>query len=351
MSTLLIGHILFWLAYIAILFVARKQRVFWPLLALALLLLFNQIFTPGFFDLKILDGHLFGSRIDILQHGAKVMLLALGMALVIGTGGVDLSVGAVMALAGAVMARLAVVHECSPTVAILGALGIALLAGAWNGLLVAGFGIQPIVATLILMVAGRGIAQLLTDGQIINFTHETLVFIGNGHFLGMPFTLTLVLVMLGITCLLTRKTALGLFIESVGDNDTASRYSGINARLVKFCVYVFCGLCAGLAGIVSASNIKCADANYAGLYLELDAILAVVVGGTALTGGRFYLVGSLVGALLIQTLTTTMYANNVSADIAPVPKAIVIIAVCLLQSEKVRRFFARLLPAKTKSVE
>src|SRR5690349_5822415 len=136
MSMLLIGHIVFWLVYGAILFVSRKQRVFWPLLALALLLLFNQIFTPGFFELRVLDGHLFGTRIDILQHGAKVMLLALGMALVIGTGGVDLSVGAVMALAGAVMARLAVLHNYSPTVAILAALGVALAAGAWNGLLV-----------------------------------------------------------------------------------------------------------------------------------------------------------------------------------------------------------------------
>jgi len=346
MSMLLIGHVIFWLVYAAILFVWRKQRIFWPLLALALLLLFNQIFTPGFFDLEIRDGRLFGSRIDILQQSTKVMLLALGMALVIGTGGVDLSVGAIMAVAGAVMAQLVVMHQCSPTVAILAALGVALAAGALNGLLVASFGIQPIVATLILMVAGRGIAQLISDGQAIPFSNETLSFIGSGYFLGLPFALTIVLIMLGITCLFTRKTALGLFIESVGDNDTASRFSGINARLVKFCVYIFCGLCAGIAGIVSTSNISRADANYTGLYLELDAILAVVIGGTALTGGRFYLVGSLVGALLIQTLTTTMYARNVSADIAPVPKALVIIAVCLLQSEKVRRFFARLLPAK-----
>ena len=221
------------------------------------------------------------------------------------------------------------------------ALGVSVLLGAWNGLLVAGIGIQPIVATLILMVAGRGIAQLITDGQIINFDHPALVYLGNGHLLGLPFTLTLVLVMLAATQLLTRRTALGLFIESVGDNDTASRFAGVNARLVKFMAYVFAGLCAGLAGLVAASNIKSADANHAGLYMELDAILAVVVGGTALTGGRFHLVGSVVGALLIQTLTTTMYARNVSADIAPVPKALVIIAVCLLQSEVSRRWFAR----------
>lgn len=337
----MISSLLFWGVFAGLLFVVRRQPLLWPLLALGLLLLFNQLFTPGFFDLKILDGHLYGTRIDILNHGAKVMLLALGMTLVIATGGVDLSVGAIMAIAGAVVAQLVVAQGVSAPAAIAAALGVSVLLGAWNGLLVAGIGIQPIVATLILMVAGRGIAQLITDGQIINFDHPTLVYLGNGHLLGLPFTLTLVLVMLAATQLLTRRTALGLFIESVGDNDTASRFAGVNARLVKFMAYVFAGLCAGLAGLVAASNIKSADANHAGLYMELDAILAVVVGGTALTGGRFHLVGSVVGALLIQTLTTTMYARNVSADIAPVPKALVIIAVCLLQSEVSRRWFAR----------
>ncbi|MEA3186720.1 MAG: galactofuranose transport system permease protein [Chthoniobacter sp.] len=342
----LAGNLVFWAVYAAILFATRRQRIFWPLVALALLLLFNQLFTPGFFDLDVRDGHLYGARIDILHRGAAVMMLALGMTLVIATGGVDLSVGAIMAIAGAVMAQIAVAHGQSAPVAITGALAVALLAGAWNGLLVAGFGIQPIVATLILMVAGRGIAQLVSEGQIINFTEPALVFMGNGHFLGLPFTLTLVLILLAGFCALTRGTALGLFIESVGDNDTASRYSGVNARLVKFLAYLLTGLCAGIAGLVAASNIKGADANHAGLYFELDAILAVVVGGTALTGGRFYLVGSMVGALLIQTLTTTMYARNISADIAPVPKALVIIGVCLLQSEKARRTFARFLPKR-----
>lgn len=342
----MLGLLLFWVVYAAILYETRRQRIFWPLLALALLLGFNHLFTPGFFSLEMREGHLYGTRIDILNHGAKVMLLALGMTLVIATGGVDLSVGAVMAIAGAVMAQVVLAYGQSPAVAMIAALGVALLCGAWNGLLVAGFGIQPIVATLILMVAGRGIAQLISDGQILNFTDPALVYLGNGHLLGLPFTLTLVLFMLGLTIWLTRASAIGLFIESIGDNETASRYAGVNARLVKFLAYTFTGFCAGLAGLVASSNIKSADANHAGIYLELDAILAVVVGGTALTGGRFYLVGSMVGALLIQTLTTTMYARDVSADIAPVPKALVIIAVCMLQSEKARGFFARGLPQK-----
>lgn len=335
----------FWAVFAGLLAAVRRQRVFWPLVALGLLLLFNQLFTPGFFQVEVRDGRFYGTLVDILNYGGPVMLLALGMTLVIATGGVDLSVGAVMAVAGAVVAQCSVAHGQSAAVAIALSLLACLLLGAWNGLLVAGIGIQPIVATLILMVAGRGISQLITGGQIINFNDPALVYLGNGSLLGLPFTCWLVLGMLALTSGFARGTALGLFIESVGDNEKASRLAGVNARWVKFSTYLFAGFCAGLAGLVSASNIKSADANHAGLYAELDAILAVVVGGTALAGGRFYLAGSLVGALLIQTLTTTMYARNVSADIAPVPKALVIIAVCLLQSEPVRAWFARLRPA------
>ncbi|MGB9276311.1 MAG: ABC transporter permease, partial [Terrimicrobiaceae bacterium] len=200
--------------------------------------------------------------------------------------------------------------------------------------------------TLILMVAGRGVAQLITNGQIITFTDYRHTFVGNGSLLGLPFPVLLSLGMLGLTIVITRKTAIGLFIESVGDNHKASIYAGVNGATVKFLVYVFSGFCAGMAGLVAASNIRCADANHAGLFLELDAILAVVVGGTALTGGRFYLAGAIVGALFIQTLTTTMYMRNVSADVAPVPKALAILAVCLLQSPTLRRRAASLFRKK-----
>ncbi len=333
---------LFWVAFAAGLFFSRRQRIFWPLLALGLLLLFNQLFTPGFFDLEVRNGQLYGTRVDILNQGAKVMLLALGMTLVIATAGVDLSVGAIMAIAGAVAAQAVTAAALPAPVAIVAGLSVAMLAGVWNGLLVAVLRIQPIVATLILMVAGRGVAQLITGGQIINFNDPTLSFLGNGYVFGLPFTVFLVAGMFGVTAWLTRRTALGLFIESVGDNETASTFTGLPAQRVKFLAYVFAGLCAGLAGLVAAANIRSADANNAGLYLELDAILAVVVGGTALTGGRFTLAGSMIGALLIQTLTTTLYARNVSADIAPVPKALVILAVCLLQSPVLRAKLAAL---------
>ncbi len=319
---------------------AWTGKLLWPVLALALLLAFNAVATPNFFNLEIRDGHLYGSLIDILNHGAKVMILALGMTLVIATGGVDLSVGAVMAIAGALAAMVIHVHAWPFAAGLALVLGVCLLAGAWNGMLVAVFRVQPIVATLILMVAGRGVAQLLTDGKIITFTdpaNPALIFLGNGHLLGLPFPVAIVAVMLALTVLLTRRTALGLFIESVGDNETASHFSGVQARSVKFMVYVFSAFCAGVAGLIAASNIKAADSNNAGLYLELDAILAVVIGGTALTGGRFYLVGAVIGALLIQTLTTTIFMRDVSAHIIPLPKALVIVIVCLLQSPAFRR--------------
>lgn len=328
----LLGNGIFWAVLLAALVWQRRQPLFWCLLALVLLLAFDQAFTPGFFSLEIRGGHLYGARIDVINEGAKVMLLSLGMTLVIATGGVDLSVGAIMAIAGAAAAQgVAAAHWSAPA-----AVAVALLAaaacGAWNGLLVAVLKIPPIVATLILMVAGRGAAQLICGGQIVDFNRPLLVYLGNGWLLGLPFPLFLVLAAFGLTALLVRRTALGLFIEAIGESETASRYTGLPARAVTFFVYVFSGLCSGLAGLVAASAVRSADANHAGLYLELDAILAVVVGGTSLTGGRFSLAGALIGALLMQTLTTTLYACNVSADVAPVPKALVILAACALQS-------------------
>ena len=377
----------------------KFRHLVWPLVSLALLLLFNAIFTDNFFKIEIkkqdtskesvqpavpvelpaaaaeaaaqgeaavqavapetagqqapakeskgvsiFGYYLYGTPIDILNQGAKVMVLAIGMTLVIATGGIDISVGAVMAIAGAIAALLISLLDAGKfpgaamgpdlywVIPVVAALVLATVAGFWNGMLVAGFGIQPMVATLVLMVAGRGVAQLITDGQIITFDNPGLVFLCNGHALFLPFSVWIVITMYVVAGLLTRKTALGLFIESVGNNERASRYAGIEARRIKWFTYVICGFCAGVAGLLAASNIKCADSNNAGLYLELDAILATVIGGTSMAGGRFFLSGSLVGAILIQTLTTTMYMKNVSPAIVQVPKAMVVIIVCLLQS-------------------
>jgi simple sugar transport system permease protein len=311
----------------------------WALFALGGLLLFNlgfDLFGSGtFFELELREGHLYGTLVDILNHGSRIVIVALGMTLVIATAGVDLSVGAVAALAGAVAATAVAQQERSFVVAASMALGVALAAGAWNGLLVARFRVQPIVATLVLMVAGRGIAQLVTDGQIVTFHDPAFTFVGTGHLL-LPFPVAIVVALALTTWLGTRRTGFGLMIEAVGGNPRAAHASGVPSRTVIFATYVLCALGAGVAGLVIAANIKGADANHAGLFLELDAIAAVVVGGTALTGGRFHLGGTVAGGFLIQGLTTTLYALDVSAEVAPLFKALVIVAVCLLQSPELR---------------
>jgi len=309
------------------------------LLALVLLCGFNVAFAPGFFAVEFRDGRIYGTLIDILNHGSKLGIVALGMTLVIATGGVDLSVGAVLAVAGAVATTL--IERGTPfPIAVASALAAGSAAGAWNGWLVSRLRIQPIVATLVLMVAGRGIAQLITDGLIVTTNDPRLASIAGGSLFGLPFPVTLAGGCFVVLGLMTRRTAWGLYVEAVGDNEVASRYCGVDPRVVKLAVYAVAGTCAALAGLIEASYIKAADANNAGLFVELDAILAVVIGGTALTGGRFSLVGSLLGALFIQTLTKTLYMHDVSADIAPVPKAIVVILVCLLQSPVARARFA-----------
>lgn len=318
---------------------AAVWAVRWPVVALLVMLACNWLFTPLFFTLEVRDGRVFGVLVDIVNHGSKIGIVALGMTLVIATGGVDLSVGAVVAIAGALAATLVTRGGLPWQAAAACALGVGVLCGAWNGLLVVGLRLQPIVATLILMVAGRGVAQLITDGSIITFNNQGLAAVGNAAFLGLPIPVWLLLAVAVVTVLATRRTALGLFIESVGDNQAAARLAGVPDRLIRMVAYSFCGLCAGVAGLIDCSYIRAADANNAGQLLELDAILAVVIGGTALTGGRFLLVGSIVGAMLMQTLTTTLYMQDVSADISPAPKAIAVVLVCLLQSPRVRRWF------------
>lgn len=326
-------------------------RLVWPVLALALLLLFNLAFTSGFFHIEVRDGRLFGSLIDVLDRAAPVMLVAIGMTLVIATAGVDLSVGAVMAVSGAIAACLIARPEYSPLsginlggsvfLAVLVAIGVSMLTGTANGVLVSVGGVQPIVATLIFMVAGRGVAQLLTDGQVVTFKSDAMATLGNGFFLGLPVSVSVVAFALLAVTLLTRATALGLFISAIGANPEASRHAGIPAGKIKTIVYAICGLLAGVAGLLVAADINAADANSSGLYVELDAILAVVLGGTALTGGRFSLVGSIVGAILIQTVTTTILSRGVAVEYTLVVKAGIIIVVCLLQSPRFRLLVLR----------
>lgn len=324
----------------------RTNSLFWPLVALALVMGFNLLFTPNFFRLEIKDGHLFGSLVDVLNRGAPLMLMAIGLTAVIATAGVDLSVGAVAAICAAIATRLVgnvtdVTSTPLPLV-ILITLGVAILCGLWNGLLVSRANIQPMVATLVLMVAGRGIAQLITDGQIITVYYPPFFYFGAGYLLGLPFTLFIVAAIFLFAWLMTRRTAIGLFVESVGTNASSSFFSGVNEKNVKLVTYIFCSFCAGIAGIIISSNVKSADANNVGLFMELDAILAVVIGGTLMSGGRFSLAGSVLGALLIQSVTTTIYAFGVPPEVVLVVKSLVVLFVVLLYSEPMKVALDRL---------
>ncbi|MFN7154743.1 MAG: ABC transporter permease [Acidovorax sp.] len=319
-----------------------RHRLAWPLITLMLLLIVNTVFNDSFLRIEWRDGHLYGSLIDILNRAAPLVLVSLGMTMVIATRGIDISVGAVVAIAAAVAAWM-IGGSVSGTesrfplpVAILGAIGIAAVCGLWNGVLVAKVGMQPIIATLILMVAGRGIAQLITDGQIITIYYTPYFFLGGGYLLGLPFALFIVAAVFALLYLAVTRTALGLFIQAVGINPTAARVAGVQSRSLIIAAYTFCGVCAGIAGLLISSNVKSADGNNAGQLLELDAILAVTLGGTALTGGRFSLVGSVIGALIIQTLTYAIYSLGVPPEINLVVKAVVVFVVMLLQSPDFR---------------
>ncbi len=317
-----------------------RHHLFWPAAILVAMLLFNLPFTPNFFSIHIRNGHLYGSLVSILIFGTPLILVALGMTLVIATGGIDLSVGAVMAISGAIacwyIKGLGNQNSLGGVaVAVLLALVAALALGLWNGLLVARIGVQPIIATLILMVAGRGIAQLVTGGFIITVLSAPYARIG-GYALTVPTGVFIAAaVVLGMAAL-TRRTALGLLVESVGGNAEASRLAGVRARRITIMVYVFCALCAGIAGLMNSSNLADADANHAGLWIELDAILAVVIGGTPLTGGRFSIGGTVLGALILQTLKTTIYTIGVPSQANMVFEAAVVIIVCLIQSAEFR---------------
>lgn len=348
-----------------------ESKIFFPTIALILILLFDLIVIPGFFKIEIKQGHLYGSFIDVLRNSVPVIILAMGMTLVIATGGIDLSVGAVMAIASSVACIL-----MNPTIiglelsqditglitkpnysyaplwmVFVVPLAIAAICGLWNGLLVTYGKIQPMVATLILMIAGRGIAQLITNATKIIIYNDTFAYLGNGWIL-FPFSLYVAAIIFAVSWLLTRKTSIGLFIESVGVNSKSSYFAGINEKRIKLFTYIFCGFCAGVAALIVSSSIRTSDANQIGLYLELDAILAVIIGGTSMNGGRFSFFASIIGALVIQATATSTLALGVPASAIIAVKALVVIVVIILYSQQVQGLFRKLFGAKkTKEVK
>ena len=317
------------------------SRAVWPLVALAVILIVDGFISPNFYQIRIVEGRLFGNLIDILYRAAPTAMVALGMAIVIGTKGIDLSVGAIAAIAGATVAWRIQAGDPHLLVLFL-ALGIAVVCGVWNGFLVAGLGIQPIIATLILMVSGRGVGLLINliyGGTDPSFQSAFLQGLSTGSIWYIPTRLIVFAGLFLVLWLVVRRTALGLFVEATGGNTAAANLAGINARLIKFAAYVICGLMAGWAGVILTADTHTSDPVSVALYIELDAILAVVIGGGSLMGGRIYLGLTVIGAVVIQALTTSILISGLPPEYNLIIKAIVVLFVLVLQSENARHQF------------
>lgn len=323
-----------------------RKPFFWGIVAIIALLALNVIKDPTYLALSINpnNGNLVGNLVDILRQAAPVMMIAIGMSLVIATGGIDLSVGSLMAVAGAVsMEFLSAAGDSFG--AALAAVGLALVItgvlGAVNGVLVAYVGLQPFIATLVLMLAGRGIAKVITGGQNTTASNDSFRWIANGFLIGIPVVFLLAVLIVIAVGLVVRRSALGLMIEAIGINPRASRMAGIKPKGLLLTAYIMSGILAGIAGVMSVGSVMTVDISRTGYQLELDAILAVVIGGASLAGGKFSLSGAFVGALLIATLDKTVLYLGVSSSATPAFEAIVIVVLCLLQSERVRGWFRR----------
>lgn len=291
-------------------------------LALLALIIFNALFTRNFLTLQTLNVN--------LTQVATIVIVGVGMTLVIATGGIDLSVGSLMAISGALAPMIFTNAGLPAWLGILSAfilpVLVAGLGGVFNGTLVTRFRIQPIIATLILYIAGRGIAQVLTNGNLQVFRSPDFQYIALGRPLGIPFQVILMVIIVLVAVWVIRSTVFGRYILAVGDNESAARLAGVPVNAVKLAVYALSGLLAGVAGLIVIAINSASDANQVGLNMELDAIAAVAVGGTALTGGKALIVGTLLGALIIQLIRYTLLANGVPDAVALVVKAAIIIA-------------------------
>jgi ribose/xylose/arabinose/galactoside ABC-type transport system permease subunit len=260
------------------------------------------------------------------------MLVAVGMTFVISTGGIDLSVGSTMAIASAVAA---VSLDYGAGTAILLALVVATAIGAFNGVLIAGFKIQPIIITLAVLIAGRGIAQVISNGgQLIPFSNAGFEYLGKGAVAGIPFQIILLVLVIALGIFVLRMTIFGRYIIAVGGNQEAARLSGVRVNWTKISVYAISGLLAGLAGLIYTARLGASDASKVGEGIELDAIAATVVGGTPLTGGRATIIGTVIGALIMQIITTSFNMNGIKFSYSLVIKAAIILLAVYIQRPK-----------------
>ena len=334
----------------------KNKQILIPFAALAALLLFNLINDPAFFRITlgtnsagnpVLSGYL----ITILDYGSELAILAIGMTLVTAaSGGQDISVGATVAIAGSVILRVLCGTNSRPEtlqapiiVAFLAACVVSMLFGAFNGALVAYLHIQPMVATLILFTAGRSIAAWINNNELPIISEPKFGYYG-GFIPGIPVPTPffIMLICVAVIFLLLRFTNLGLYVQSVGINGSSSRLNGINPELMKFLSFVLLGLCVAVVGLIKVSRLSTINYSVIAKDIEMDAILAVALGGNALGGGKFNMGASILGAYVIQLLTTTLYKMNVQSDALPAYKAVVVIVLVVLSAPAVRERLSRL---------
>jgi galactofuranose transport system permease protein len=291
--------------------------------AVVALLLFNALFTANFLTV--------GNFRTQLVQAAPVLIVALGMALVIGTEGVDLSVGAVMALAAAI---IPLYLGAGPLVAILMALTVGLAAGAFNGFLVARVGIQPIVATLALLVGGRGLALVIADGRLVQLHDPAFLALGTGDLLGIPISVLIAGLLALTVAALTNRTTFGRQLVAIGGNRRAATLAGLPVNRVLIGVYTICGVLAAVSGVLATSRLAASDPADMGLLMELSAITAVVVGGTPLTGGRVRVLGTVMGVVLMQLVRATLIKHNLPDSLAQMIQAAIIVAAVYVARER-----------------
>lgn len=337
-----------------------RRQIFIPIAALLILAIFNLIADPSFY--KITLGYnsagnpvLSGYLITILDYGSELAILAIGMTLVTAaSGGQDISVGAAIAISGSVILRVLCGTNSRPDtlqapiiVAFLISCVVAMLFGAFNGALVAYFKIRPMVATLILYTAGRSIAAWINNNELPIVNDATFAVFG-GFIPGIPIPTPVFIAAacILVTVLVLKFTNLGLYTQAVGINESSSRLNGLNPAFIKFLTFVILGLCVAVAGLIKVSRLSSINYSVIAKDIEMDAILAVALGGNALGGGKFNMTASILGAFVIQFLTTTLYKFNVQSDALPAYKAVVVILLVVFSApvvrEKMGEFFKRM---------
>ena len=327
------------------------SRLTFSLAVLLIVIIQNILTTPTFFRITLTNGLISGYIPTILDEAGDLVIVTLGMTLVTAaSGGQDISVGAMMAIAASFCGlllngpeyRSEVFHSPYALALLAGVLGGA-LCGAFNGFMVAVLKIQPMIASLILFTAGRSLAKLITYGQTVYIMNPVYKYLGV-QIPGVPIRTTILIstAMIVLVVLLTKLTSLGLYVQSVGINGAASRLVGLNSAVIKFMSFVLCGALAGVAGLVASSGIGSVNASELGVGIEMDAILAVALGGNMLGGGRFSIAGSVIGTYTIQAITTTLYAMNVRPDQLNVFKAVIIVTIIVISSDVFKREVRRL---------